>query len=62
VTGLVHPADDAGALERALTALVTNPGLRRDLGARARTWAASHRSWPAIAASVTEVYDRLLAG
>ncbi len=61
VTGLVHPADDAAALERALTALVSNPGLRRDLGARARTWAATHRSWPAIAAAVTSVYDRLLS-
>jgi glycosyltransferase involved in cell wall biosynthesis len=62
VTGLVHAAGDARALERALTRLVASADLRRELGARARTWAAAHRSWPAIAGAVTEVYDRLLSG
>ena len=62
VTGLIHPAGDAAALERALTELVTTPALRRELGTRARAWAAAHRSWPAIAGAVTEVYDRLLSG
>jgi glycosyltransferase involved in cell wall biosynthesis len=62
VTGLVVPADDARALERALTRLVGDAALRHDLGARARSWASAHRSWPAIAAAVTDVYDRLLSG
>ncbi len=61
-TGLVVPADDAGALERALTRLVNDVPLRHDLGARARSWASAQRSWPAIAALVTDVYDRLLSG
>lgn len=62
VTGLIVPADDARALERALARLVSDAALRHELGARARAWAAAHRSWPAIAATVTDVYDRLLSG
>jgi glycosyltransferase involved in cell wall biosynthesis len=60
-TGLVHRADDARALETALTRLVEEPALRAQLGARARAWVQAHRSWPSIAASVTSVYDRLAA-
>jgi glycosyltransferase involved in cell wall biosynthesis len=61
VTGLVHAADDAAALERALTRLVGDAALRAQLAARARAWAGQHRSWPAAAAAVSAVYERLLA-
>ena len=62
VTGLVHPADDAGALERALTRLVGDAALRARLAAGARAWVGRHRSWPAAAAAVSAVYERLLSG
>ena len=62
VTGLVHAAGDAGALERALTRLVGDPALRARLAARARAWVAAERTWSATAASVAAVYQRLLGG
>jgi len=48
-TGFLVPPDDPGALGEALTRLLAKPGLRADMGAKARTLAETVYSWKAAA-------------
>ncbi len=59
-TGLVHDKDDTDSLAAALRDLIDAPARRAELGTAARTWVREHRSWTAMAATVTRVYRELL--
>ena len=57
---LVPPGDPA-ALREALAALIADPALREELGARAAAAAAGPYSWDAIGRRTAALYERLLA-
>jgi len=59
VTGLQFPPLDAEALADALQLLLSNPELRRQLGASAREWVARDRTWEHNAARYRAAYARL---
>ncbi len=59
VTGLLVPPGDVDALAAALDRLVAEPALRARLAAGARARSADY-GWPALAARVAGVYDRVL--
>jgi D-inositol-3-phosphate glycosyltransferase len=61
VSGLLVPPRSPGALAGALTAVLTDPDLRQTLAAGARP-TAERFAWPAVAASILHVYERLAAG
>ena len=61
VNGLLVPPADVPALGAALAQLVRNPELRMRLGAAAREWAVPRFGVDGYVASVTALYDRLLA-
>lgn len=61
VNGLLVPPSDAVALGGALAQLVRNPDMRLRLGAAAREWAVPRFGVDGYVASVTALYDRLLA-
>jgi glycosyltransferase involved in cell wall biosynthesis len=58
-TGLLVPPGDVGALAAALDLLAGDPVLRARLAAGARARSADY-GWPALAARVAGVYDRVL--
>ena len=60
-TGLVVPAGDAEALARALVQLLSNPELRRRLGAAARRRTAAEFGIEAVARKLSAVLGRLAA-
>lgn len=61
-TGVLVPPHDHVALAAMIEALARQPELRHELGARA-AWRAHRRfTWPAVARSVADVYQRTLAG
>jgi len=60
--GRLVRAGSAPDLARALRELADAPALRRELGARARAWVASERSWDHNAARVLELARALGAG
>lgn len=61
VNGLLVPPSDAVALGGALAQLVRNPDMRLRLGTAAREWAVPRFGVDGYVASVTALYDRLLA-
>ena len=60
-TGLVVPAGDAEALARALIRLLSDPDLRRRLGAAARRRMEAEFGLAAVVRKLSEVYGRLAA-
>jgi D-inositol-3-phosphate glycosyltransferase len=58
-TGLLVPPRDPAALAAALTRLLAEPGLRRQLGAAGTARAAARYSWDTIAAETEAVYARV---
>jgi glycosyltransferase involved in cell wall biosynthesis len=60
VTGLLHRKDDVPHLAEQLLRLVEEPDLRSFLAGRAEAWVRAHRSWTAVAAHVSDVYDSLI--
>jgi PEP-CTERM/exosortase A-associated glycosyltransferase len=55
-TGLLFRAGDSGDLERVLLHALSDAGLRRRLGERARAHVAQHREWRRVAARYLDVY------
>jgi glycosyltransferase involved in cell wall biosynthesis len=55
-TGLLFRAGDSGDLERVLLQALSDAGLRRRLGARARAHVAQHREWRRLATRYLDVY------
>ena len=60
-TGLVVPAGDAEALARALIRLLSDPDLRRRLGAAARRRMEAEFGIAAVARQLSDLYGRLAA-
>jgi glycosyltransferase involved in cell wall biosynthesis len=61
-TGLLHEPADLDGLTGQLERLISNPELRRSLGAEARARAAREFSQSTITSAVLDVYSRLLDG
>jgi glycosyltransferase involved in cell wall biosynthesis len=59
--GLLVP-QDAGAIASALTQLLSNTGLREQMGQRGQAKVAARYSWPRLAALTEEVYARAMRG
>jgi glycosyltransferase involved in cell wall biosynthesis len=60
VTGLLHRKDDVAHLCAQLMRLLEEPDLRSFLAGRAEEWVRAHRSWSAVAAHVSSVYQLLI--
>ena len=60
VTGLLHRKDDVDSLAGQLLRLLEEPDLRSFLAGRAEAWVRANRSWSAVAAQVSEVYQSLI--
>lgn len=60
VTGLLHRKDDVAHLAEQLLRLVEEPDLRSFLSGRAEEWVRANRSWSAVAAHVSDVYESLI--
>lgn len=56
VTGLTFEAGSAEALASHCAALADSPGLRRELGRRAREWVLAERDWRQLVKLYSEVY------
>jgi glycosyltransferase involved in cell wall biosynthesis len=61
VTGLLVPAEDAAALERAMTRLLGDRQIAREMGERARRYVHERYEMNAMVRSYESVYARLLA-
>ncbi|MBK5289960.1 MAG: glycosyltransferase family 4 protein [Acidimicrobiia bacterium] len=61
VTGLLVPPRDAGALERAIEQLASDPALRRSMGQAARRKARSEFDEQRVIATTLAVYEQLLS-
>lgn len=59
--GVLVPPADPFALARELERLLAEPGLRQDLGARARAWAEEHMDRRRTAALIAEAWRELMA-
>lgn len=59
VTGLLFKKDDVDSLCAQLLRLLEEPDLRTFLAGRAGSWVRANRSWSAVAAHVSAVYERL---
>ena len=57
---LLVPSDDAEALARALHRLLSDPGLRHELGRQARQRFEQHFTWPVVARRHAELYHAVL--
>jgi PEP-CTERM/exosortase A-associated glycosyltransferase len=55
-TGLLFRAGEEGDLERVLFGALSDAGLRRRIGERARAHVVEHREWRRVAARYTDVY------
>lgn len=58
-TGLLVPPRNVGAIAAALSALIANPGWRRELGARAAVHVRSTYAWPEVGRATRAVYEGL---
>ncbi|GAA5022822.1 hypothetical protein GCM10023258_13470 [Terrabacter aeriphilus] len=54
---LLFPAGDAVALADVLERLITDPGLRADLGRAGRLWCIDERNWLALASTIREGHE-----
>ena len=61
-TGLLVPSEDAGALTRAVQALVDDPVRRQAMGAAARQHAVAHFDIRHTVRGYEQLYERLLSG
>jgi len=61
-TGLLYPPGDEERLGEVLAAVAIDPALRARLGAGARRFVCSERTWERAVESYSEVYDVLLRG
>jgi starch synthase len=59
-TGLLVPPDDEVALADAINALMADPALAAELGARGRARAVAEFSWDSIAAQTAALYASLV--
>lgn len=59
-TGMLVPVDNAESLGDALQALLDDPGLRRDMGARASAWVTAHASMDALCTTYDSFYRRAM--
>jgi len=60
VTGLLVEPGDERSLADALVTLLSNEGLRSEMGRNARTYCQEHLSWDAIARQTIDIYAELL--
>jgi glycosyltransferase involved in cell wall biosynthesis len=58
-TGTLIVPDDPVALADQMESLIYSPGVRRDIGARAREWVAQDRTWARNAERYREAYQSL---
>jgi len=56
-TGLLCPAEEPAALQQAIGRLAADPGLRAELGARARRHVCDHRQWRKIVQDHHALYE-----
>lgn len=61
-TGFLVPPNDSKALAHRVQQLLTDPGLRREMGAAGRARVEEHFTAAQVAETVTNAYDRLFAG
>ena len=61
-TGLLVPAEDAGALATAMSALLADPALRERLGRRGEAVARERFAWPIVAGRYLEVLAEAATG
>jgi glycosyltransferase involved in cell wall biosynthesis len=59
--GLTVPPGDAGALAKAIAAIMDDRRLAKSLAARGRARAAEHFTWEAAAQATVELYRRTIA-
>ena len=59
--GLLVPPKDPDALAGAIAKLLDDPGLRAELGEKARNRIVTEFNWPRAARQVTEIYHRAIA-
>lgn len=60
-TGLLVPSEDVPALQAALLRLITDPALRKQLGAQARKRVLAGYSWQTVARQYAELLDQTTA-
>jgi phosphatidylinositol alpha 1,6-mannosyltransferase len=58
-TGYLYPPDDTAALRAAVVRLAATPGLRAEMGRRARA-SVEHRTWAAVGDELLDHYRRVL--
>jgi PEP-CTERM/exosortase A-associated glycosyltransferase len=58
-TGLIFEPEDPGSLAGAIESLLDDPGRRQELGAAARDWVCSNRTWQRNGERYRELYDAL---
>jgi glycosyltransferase involved in cell wall biosynthesis len=61
-TGVLVPPHDPGAVAHAVMRLLDNPSLRAHMGAEAAARVRQEFTWPQVARSTLDVYERLLTG
>jgi glycosyltransferase involved in cell wall biosynthesis len=57
----VVAAEDAAAIDAAVSRLATDAALRDDVGRRGRDWVERHHSWQLVVRLQQEIYDRIVA-
>jgi PEP-CTERM/exosortase A-associated glycosyltransferase len=60
-TGILVPAGDVNALTAALSKLLDDPALRREIESRQVSWVREHHSWDRTTAPYVDLYARALA-
>ena len=60
ITGLVFEKDNAKDLADKLELVLSDPNLRKKMGANANKWVLENHSWDVISKRVTDIYDQIL--
>ena len=60
-TGFIVPVDDETLMAERIVSLLQDPGIRRQMGTRAREWVLGEFSSEALAAKTARVYDEAVA-
>ncbi len=60
VNGFLFQKDDHGSLSRALTDMMRQPDLVREVGQSARKWVVRERDWSQISKRIAGVYEHVL--